>query len=193
MRPTIILIVFLYLLFTSTTCTESSLLSLLNNNPPDPIQTTLLSDLFTNPFQELDHIPFGITREDELIASPAKVDWKETPERHVITLDVPGMKKEELKIEIEQNRVLRVSGERKRETEEKGDHWHRSERAYGKFWRQFKLPDNVDLDKVDAKLEDGVLAISIKKLAADRIKGPKVVSIGGGEEPSKITEAKTEL
>jgi HSP20 family protein len=136
-----------------------------------------LSDvgLLADPFRILEQIPFGLERDDVAMVTMTRVDWRETPDSHEIVVDVPGMRKEDLKIEVEENRVLRISGERRREEEQKGDHWHREERSYGRFWRQFRLPDNADLN-------NGVLTVRFRKLAPEQIRGPRVVGIAGGDD-----------
>jgi HSP20 family protein len=96
----------------------------------------------------------------------AKVDWKETPTAHVFKADVPGLKKEEVKVEVEDGRVLQISGERSHKREEKNDTWHRVERSSGKFSRRFRLPENAKVEEVKAAMEDGVLTVTVPKVEA---------------------------
>ncbi|XP_074562122.1 16.9 kDa class I heat shock protein 2-like [Curcuma longa] len=103
-----------------------------------------------------------------------RIDWKETPEAHVFQADLPGVKKEEVKVEVEEGRVLQISGERTKEQEEKKDKWHRVERSSGKFLRRFRLPENAKVDQVNAKMENGVLTVTIPK---EEVKKPEVKSI----------------
>ncbi|KAK1378800.1 hypothetical protein POM88_025544 [Heracleum sosnowskyi] len=92
-----------------------------------------------------------------------RIDWKETPEAHVFKADLPGLKKEEVKVEVEEGKVLQISGERKTEKEEKNDKWHRMERSSGKFVRRFRLPENAKVDEVKAGMENGVLTVTVPK------------------------------
>ncbi|KAF3771882.1 heat shock protein [Nymphaea thermarum] len=93
----------------------------------------------------------------------AQIDWKETPEAHVFKVDLPGLRKEEVKVEIEEGRVLQISGERSKEVEEGNDRWHRVERSRGKFLRRFRLPENARVDQVRAAMEHGVLTVTMPK------------------------------
>ncbi|KFK33972.1 hypothetical protein AALP_AA5G085600 [Arabis alpina] len=104
----------------------------------------------------------------------AKVDWRETPEAHVFKADLPGLKKEEVKVEVEDGNILQISGERSSENEEKSDQWHRVERSSGKFMRRFRLPENAKMEEVKASMENGVLSVTVPKVPE---KKPEVKSI----------------
>lgn len=90
------------------------------------------------------------------------VDVKEEADRIVLTMDLPGIKKEDINLKME-NRVLTIEGERKAEEKKDAERYYQVERRYGKFSRAFTLSDKVAVDEVDAKYEDGVLTIALKK------------------------------
>ncbi|XP_047955712.1 17.8 kDa class I heat shock protein-like [Salvia hispanica] len=112
-------------------------------------------------------------RETSAVAN-ARIDWKETPEAHLFKVDVPGLKKEEVKVEVEDGCILQISGERSKEQEEKNDKWHRVERSSGKFLRRFRLPENAKLEQVKAAMENGVLTVTVPK---EQVKKPDVKAI----------------
>ncbi|PSR86137.1 HSP20-like chaperone protein [Actinidia chinensis var. chinensis] len=114
-----------------------------------------------------------LSRENTSFVS-TRVDWKETPEAHVFKADLPGLKKEEVKVEIEDDRVLQIRGERSVEKEEKNDTWHRVERSSGQFMRRFRFPENAKVDEVKASMENGVLTVTVPK---EEVKKPDVKSI----------------
>ncbi|XP_071710298.1 17.8 kDa class I heat shock protein-like [Rutidosis leptorrhynchoides] len=124
-----------------------------------------------DPFRDFQNIPSS--SETSALVN-ACVDWKETPEAHVFKADLPGIKKEEIKVEVEEGKVLQISGERNVEKEDKNDKWHRVERSSGKFTRRFVLPENAKIDQVKAAMENGVLTITVPK---QDVKKPDVKSI----------------
>lgn len=86
----------------------------------------------------------------------------EEKEHYLMSIDLPGFKKEDINIDISEN-VLTLSGERKRATYDSQKNWQRAERSYGTFRRSFQLPKTVALDKIEAHYEDGVLNLYIPK------------------------------
>ncbi|KAL2652682.1 hypothetical protein R1flu_020810 [Riccia fluitans] len=115
-------------------------------------------------FSLFDRQPFvGYANFPQDISSVAntRVDWVETPEAHVFKADLPGLKKEEVKIQVEDDRLLSISGERKKVDEK--DSYRRVERSYGKFHRQFRLPENSKVQEIAAKMENGVLTVTVPK------------------------------
>ncbi|QQR75428.1 MAG: Hsp20/alpha crystallin family protein [Holophagales bacterium] len=91
------------------------------------------------------------------------VDIKESPEALMLTVELPGLKKEEVSITLE-NQVLTIHGERKFEGETKDATYHRIERAYGSFMRSFTLPANIKTDRVDASFDSGLLTVTLPKV-----------------------------
>ena len=91
------------------------------------------------------------------------VDLVENESEFVVTVDLPGLKPEEVKVEFT-NGALWVTGERKEEKEEKDKTYHRVERSYGEFRRVLPFPSAVMEDKIEAKFTDGVLKVSVPKV-----------------------------
>ncbi len=89
-----------------------------------------------------------------------RIDVLEKGDRLVTRIELPGMKKEDVSVEVADGR-LSVSGERKYAHEETKDNFYRSEREYGSFCRVVPLPDGVTLDDVKASFSDGVLEVTV--------------------------------
>jgi HSP20 family protein len=114
---------------------------------------------------------FGPTDTERMLV-PA-VDVSDLDDAYDVTVELPGMKKEEVKIELE-NGVLAISGEKKEEREEKKRNYYRSERRFGSFYRSIPLAVEVDLEKSEAKFDAGILTIHLPKVEKARPKNIKI-------------------
>jgi HSP20 family protein len=113
-----------------------------------------------------------------------KVDVFEKDNRLVTRVDLPGVKKEDVTVEVTDGH-LALSGERKRETEETKDNVYRTEREYGSFYRAVPLPEGVKLEDVKATFAEGVLEVSVPLPARAEAKARKVEI----QEPGKAKSA----
>ena len=102
------------------------------------------------------------------------MDIVESEEELTISVELPGLKKDDVKLAIE-NDVLTLSGEKRFENEEKKKDYHRVERSYGTFHRSISLPTQVDAGKAEASFEDGILEIRIPRAETAK---PKQIEIG---------------
>ncbi len=118
-----------------------------------PSQMNTLFDSFFNE---------GLGKFERNVFFTPRTDVLEKEGNFEIHLALPGLKKEEIDINVEKN-VLKISGERKLKNENKDDKFHMVENFYGKFSRNFALPENVDSSKIDAQLTDGVLVLILHK------------------------------
>jgi HSP20 family protein len=106
------------------------------------------------------------------LANIPQADISETDQALEVRMDLPGVKPEELDIQLEKN-VLTVRGERSEEAEETDKKYHRVERHTGTFYRSMTLPQSVNADEVAAEYKDGVLTIHLPK--TEEAKSQKIV------------------
>ena len=116
-----------------------------------------------------------------LLRAP-EADVVETENEIRVTVELPGMRSEDIDVDLENN-VLTIAGEKSEEREEQGEKntWHLSERRYGKFSRSFVLPRDLDSEKIQASFEDGVLNVVIPKSERARRRRVEIQS-GGGQK-----------
>ena len=117
------------------------------------------------------------------------VDVYEDAEKLVLKLEVPGIRREDLDIRVE-GRTLTVKGERKFESEEKEENFHRIERRYGSFVRSFTLPSTVNTEEVAALSTDGVLSITLAKKPEAKPKQIEVKIAPAAEAPKQVEASK---
>jgi HSP20 family protein len=136
-----------------------------------------------NPFAELEELREQFnkvfnqvqTRNESDVAFIPTVNTREGDDAYYIEVELPGVKKEDISIDVNEN-TLTISGERKVRDEHKDDNFYKIESLYGKFERSFSLPEDVDSDKIEATSNNGVLEIKIPKVVKVE-KTPKKIEI----------------
>lgn len=122
-------------------------------------------------FEGFGHMPQMMRRDNTTLN--VSMDMWEDDKAYMLQADMPGVEDKDVDITLEED-TLRIKAEKKSTQEEQEKNYHRVERAYGTFERQLTLPKNVNTDKVDAKLKNGVLTVTLPKKADDASKTKKV-------------------
>ena len=113
-------------------------------------------------FQELIHQPWGGQGSPETGNWQPRVDMCETPEAIIVEVELPGVQREDVRIEIEGD-LLHIFGERHTTAEHQRRNYYRLERHYGRFARQLPLPGTVDRTGIRAEFDAGILIITLPK------------------------------
>ena len=111
--------------------------------------------------------------ESSLVAFVPAVNTREGEYAYHVEVDLPGIKKEDIDIDVEDN-VLTISGERKTKKEVKEEDYYKIESQYGKFSRSFTLPEKVDTENIHAESKNGVLEVIVPKLKEEEKKAKKI-------------------
>ncbi|XP_027084168.1 17.3 kDa class II heat shock protein-like [Coffea arabica] len=141
-------------------------------------------------FQTIQHMMDATDDADKTVNAPSRTyvrdtkamastpaDVKEYPNSYAFIVDMPGLKSGDIKVQVEEDNVLIISGERKREEEKEGAKYVRMERRVGKFMRKFVLPENANTDAISAVCQDGVLTVTVQKLPPPEPKKAKTIQV----------------
>jgi len=130
-------------------------------------------DLFRRPFSLLEPSWWPRLRMPEMEEVAPKVDIFEEGDNFVVKAEIPGMKKEEIEVNLTDDMVT-ISGEKKKEEKVEKKDYYRFERSFGSFSRSFRLPKDVQADKAKATFKDGVLELKVPKTEEAKKKEKKV-------------------
>ncbi|MDX4026863.1 Hsp20/alpha crystallin family protein [Aliarcobacter skirrowii] len=122
-----------------------------------------------DPFKQLRDLEkdfYTVSKNEGVNAFVPVVNTREGEFAYHVDVDLPGVKKEDIKVDINKN-ILTISGERKTKDEIKQDDYYKVETYFGKFSRSFTLPENADVENIEAKSDNGVLEVVIPKLKDD--------------------------
>ncbi|XP_022982419.1 17.1 kDa class II heat shock protein-like [Cucurbita maxima] len=151
----------------------------------DPIFLNALHDLldFTDePGQSTHHGPSRAYVRDAKAMAATPADVVEYPNAYQFSIDMPGLKMDQIKVQIEDNQLV-VTGERKRESEKaKEGKYVTMERRLGKYLKKFVLPEAADVDKVSAAYQDGVLSVTVEKKPPPEPKKAKTIEVRVGQD-----------
>lgn len=152
------------------------------------------SPAMSDVFEDFDHIVESFLRPTYAtnVNFQPSCDVNETKDSYWVSFDMPGVKKEDIKIEVQGNELV-ISGERHREVKEQGGETTlRHERTYGKFERTFRMPTTIAADKIEAHYENGVLTVALPK-KAEAVQGRTIeIQTGQGGLLSKLLGSKKE-
>lgn len=120
------------------------------------------ADLFGKRFTDImdEFFNDAVTTRREFFAP--NIDISETDKQYLIDVEVPGIDKKDIELNVERN-TLTISGERKFEKKEEGRTYHKVETSYGTFSRSFTLPENIDTETISASYNNGILSITVEK------------------------------
>jgi len=139
-----------------------------------------------DPFADMDRIfnrmlPASFARWPQLSSDSGRTEWapsadiSETDKEYVIRASLPAVKKEDVNVTVDGG-IITIQGERKQQSENESEKFHRVESFYGSFERSFSLPENVNSDAIRCESKDGILTVHIPKTEPQKSK-PKQINV----------------